>query len=98
VISDDALVYFHAHAGEAPELGLPAPIADTNQVTPDAWPPRLGPAHVAQFADFVEAIRADRHVRVGTADGRVALAVVLGLYGSAASGRPVPIRPAVTAP
>jgi UDP-N-acetyl-2-amino-2-deoxyglucuronate dehydrogenase len=98
VIADDALVYFHATSGEAPELSVPTSVADTNQVTPTGEVPRLGRAHLAQFGDFVDAIRADRPVRVGTGDARVALAVVLGLYESAASGRPVPIPPAVMAP
>jgi UDP-N-acetyl-2-amino-2-deoxyglucuronate dehydrogenase len=53
---------------------------------------RLGAAHVAQFADFVDAIRSDRPVRVGTREARAVLAVVLGLYQSAASGTAVPIE------
>jgi len=78
VISDDALVYIHASAGEAQETDARAR-------------PGLGPAHVAQFADFVDAIQTDRPVRVGTRDGRAALAVVLGLYESAVSGEPVSV-------
>jgi UDP-N-acetyl-2-amino-2-deoxyglucuronate dehydrogenase len=53
---------------------------------------RLGAAHVAQFADFVEAIRSDRPVRVGTREARAVLAVVLSLYASADSGQPVLIE------
>lgn len=48
---------------------------------------------MAQFADFVDAIRSQRPVRVGTREARAVLAVVLGLYRSAASGTPVPIEP-----
>ena len=93
VIADDQLVYLHGNVGSAPELAMPVPAAETNQVTDaiTAGPAGLGAAHVAQFADFVDAIRADRPVRVGTREARAALAVVLGLYASAASGRPVPI-------
>jgi predicted dehydrogenase len=47
---------------------------------------------VAQFADFVDAIRSDRPVRVGTQDARAVLAVVLSLYKSAAAGEPVLIE------
>jgi predicted dehydrogenase len=47
---------------------------------------------VAQFADFVDAIRLDRPVRVGTQEARAVLAVVLGLYRSAAAGEPVLIE------
>jgi UDP-N-acetyl-2-amino-2-deoxyglucuronate dehydrogenase len=96
VISDDELVYFHRNAGQAPELCMPVPAADTNQVTDaDALTVeqhRLGAAHVAQFADFVDAIRSDRPVRVGTGEARAVLAVVLSLYASAASGQPVLIE------
>ena len=79
VISDDELVYFHRNAGQATELHMPVPAADTNQVA----------AHGAQFADFVDAIRSDRLVRVGTREARAVLAVVLGISESAASGEPV---------
>ena len=47
---------------------------------------------MAQFADFVDAIRSDRPVRVGTREARAVLAVVLALYQSAASGMPVPVK------
>jgi UDP-N-acetyl-2-amino-2-deoxyglucuronate dehydrogenase len=96
VISDDELVYFHRNPRQAPELHMPVPAADTNQVTDaDALTVeqhRLGAAHVAQFADFVDAIRSDRPVRVGTREARAVLAVVLSLYASAASGQPVLIE------
>jgi predicted dehydrogenase len=75
---------------------MPVSATDTNQVTDaDALPVeqhRLGAAHVAQFADLVDAIRSDRPVRVGTREARAVLAVVLSLYASAASGQPVLIE------
>lgn len=93
VIADDELIYLHRNAGPAPELRMPVPAADTNQVTDadalTAQQHRLGEAHVAQFADFVDAIRSDRPVRVGTQEARATLAVVLSLYKSAATGEPV---------
>jgi UDP-N-acetyl-2-amino-2-deoxyglucuronate dehydrogenase len=95
VISDDRLVYFGHNPGPAPELTLPLPMTETNQLTGAEEPPagqrRLGAAHLAQFADFVDAIRSDRPVRVGAREARAVLAVVLALYQSAASGTPVPI-------
>jgi UDP-N-acetyl-2-amino-2-deoxyglucuronate dehydrogenase len=95
-VSDDELIYLHRNAGPAPELPMPVPAADTNQVTDadalTAEQRRLGQAHVAQFADFVDAIRLDRPVRVGTQEARAVLAVVLGLYRSAAAGEPVLIE------
>jgi UDP-N-acetyl-2-amino-2-deoxyglucuronate dehydrogenase len=97
-IVDDALVYFHRSPGEAPELRMPVSTGDTNQVTDadalTADQHRLGQAHAAQFADFVEALRSDRPVRVGTREARAVLAVVLSLYASAASGKPVLIEDA----
>jgi UDP-N-acetyl-2-amino-2-deoxyglucuronate dehydrogenase len=96
VIADDELVYFHRNPGDAPELSMPAPTTETKQVTNadtlTAGQQGLVAAHVAQFADFVEAIRTGRPVRVGTREARATLAVVLGLYESAASGQPVPIQ------
>ena len=96
VIADDHLVYFHRNPGPAPELPMPPPAADTNQVTDadalTAEQRRLGEAHVAQFADFVDAIRLDQPVRVGAQEARAVLAVVLGLYRSAAAGEPVLIE------
>jgi predicted dehydrogenase len=96
VISDDRLVYLHHNPGPAPELTMPLPMTETNQITGadtvTADRHGLGAAHVAQFADFVDAIRSERPVRVGTREARAVLAVVLGLYQSAASGTPVPIE------
>jgi predicted dehydrogenase len=95
VISDDRLVYLHHNPGPAPELTMPLPMTETNQITADtvtADRHRLGAAHAAQFADFVDAIRSERPVRVGTREARAVLAVALGLYQSAASGAPVPIE------
>ena len=96
VISDDRLVYFHHNPGPAPELTMPLPMTETNQIsgtdTLTADQHHLGAAHSAQFADFVDAIRSARPVRVGTREARAVLAVVLGLYRSAASGTPVPIE------
>jgi predicted dehydrogenase len=76
---------------------MPVPAADANQVTDtDALTAeqrrRLGEAHLAQFSDFVDAIRSDRPVRVGTHEARAVLAVVLSLYKSAAAGEPVLIE------
>ena len=67
----------------------------------DLWEPghpadRLGPddaglgkAHRAQLADFAAAVRDGRPPRVGTRDARTTLAVILAMYESARTGRPV---------
>ncbi|HEU0042674.1 MAG TPA: Gfo/Idh/MocA family oxidoreductase [Jiangellaceae bacterium] len=92
-IRDDELIFFHGTVGEAPEIAMPVPGSAPNQVTAaDALTPEqhlLGDAHVAQFADFVRAVTRDGPVRVGTGDGRAALATILAMYESAVSGRPV---------
>jgi UDP-N-acetyl-2-amino-2-deoxyglucuronate dehydrogenase len=46
-------------------------------------------AHRDQYADFIEAVEQGRPPRITTADGRRALELVLGVYESAATGRPV---------
>lgn len=75
------------------KLHRPLPASETNQVTAaygvTVGQRCLGTAHVAQVADFVDAIRSDRPVRVGKKEARAVLAAVLCLYESAASGKPV---------
>jgi UDP-N-acetyl-2-amino-2-deoxyglucuronate dehydrogenase len=46
-------------------------------------------AHRDQYADFIDAVEQGRPPRITTADGRRALELVLGVYESAATGRPV---------
>jgi predicted dehydrogenase len=48
-----------------------------------------GMNHPAQYADFVDAVENGRAPAVTTADGRRALELVLGVYESARSGKPV---------
>ena len=92
VISNDELTYLYQNAGPAPEIGMAAQ-SGGNQVTDsDRLDPAelgLGTAHRRQLADFVEAVQTGRPPRVGTAEARTALAVILAIYESAASGRPV---------
>ena len=86
VIVDDSLVYLGA-----------GPVPDDERGDAGASVPAggLGPAHAYQLRDLVEVIRAREagdaaaRPRVGTADGRGALALVLAMYESARSGRPV---------
>jgi UDP-N-acetyl-2-amino-2-deoxyglucuronate dehydrogenase len=92
VISNDELVFLHGNAGDAPEIAM-SEMTGLNQVTADdALSPEdvpLGHAHRRQLADFVDAVRTGRPPRVGTADARTSLSVILALYESAATGRPV---------
>ena len=92
VISNDELVFLHGNAGDAPEIAM-SEMTGLNQVTADdALSPEdvpLGHAHRRQLADFVDAVRTGRPPRVGTTDARTSLSVILALYESAATGRPV---------
>jgi predicted dehydrogenase len=61
----------------------------------EADPPDVyGFGHTALFADMVEAVRADRPPAVPGDEGRKAVEIVLGIYRSAETGRPValPLR------
>jgi predicted dehydrogenase len=92
VISNDELVFLHENAGDAPEIAM-SEMTGLNQVTADdALAPEdvpLGRAHRRQLADFVQAVRTGRPPRVGTAEARTSLSVILALYESAATGKPV---------
>lgn len=92
VISDDELVFLHQNAGAAPEITMATMPAGLNQVTTeDRVAPedrRLGTAHRAQLADFIQAVTTGGPVRVGTTEARAALSVILAMYRSAASGQP----------
>ena len=92
VITDDELEFLHENLGAAPEI-KPGGRTDLNQVTEEdrlpIRPTPLGPAHRAQLADFIDAVRTGRPPSVGSADGRASLSVVLGMYESARTGRPV---------
>ncbi|MGH7137490.1 MAG: Gfo/Idh/MocA family protein [Pirellulales bacterium] len=46
-------------------------------------------AHAKQFRDFVEAIRKDRPPLIDGREGRRAVEIILGIYKSAESGKPV---------
>jgi predicted dehydrogenase len=92
VITNDVLEFIHENPGDAPEIAM-SEMTGVNQVTDEF---RLGPdelamgvAHRRQLADFVEAVTTGRPPRVGTGEARTSLAVILAMYESAASGRPV---------
>ena len=91
VISNDELVFIHENTGEAPELRMSE--HGSNQITDDfkledADVP-LGLAHRRQIADFIGALTTGSPPRVGTAEARTALSVILAMYESAATGLPV---------
>ena len=74
VIENDDLVAFETADEE------PAPEVSGTEVAD---------AHLAQYVDFIEAVRDGRPPSIGTRDGRRALELVLGVYESARTGGPV---------
>jgi UDP-N-acetyl-2-amino-2-deoxyglucuronate dehydrogenase len=90
VISNDVLEFLHENDGVAPEIAM-SEMTGSNQVTSRPGPDELamGAAHRRQLADFVDAVTTGRPPRVGTAEARTSLSVILAMYESAASGRPV---------
>lgn len=52
-----------------------------------------GDAHRAQFEDFIAAIREDRKPLIDGAEGRKPISVILAVYESARTGKPVDVRP-----
>jgi UDP-N-acetyl-2-amino-2-deoxyglucuronate dehydrogenase len=92
VISNDVLEFIHENPGAAPEIAM-SEMTGLNQVTDEfrlgSGDLAMGVAHRRQLADFVEAVRTGRPPRVGTAEARTSLSVILAMYESAASGRPV---------
>jgi len=92
VISNDQLEFLHVNAGPAPEIAM-SEMTGLNQVTDEfrlePGDLAMGVAHRRQLADFVEAVTTGRAPRVGTAEARTSLSVILAMYSSAASGHPV---------
>jgi UDP-N-acetyl-2-amino-2-deoxyglucuronate dehydrogenase len=83
VLDDDQLAYFTAATGAEPE----APVL----AGPDGWGP-VELAHLAQYRDFIAAVREGRPPAVTLEAGRRSLATVLAVYESARSGQPVSLK------
>ncbi|HET6742784.1 MAG TPA: Gfo/Idh/MocA family oxidoreductase [Kribbella sp.] len=80
ILDDDELAYFSAADAERPG----APVLDG----PADWG-ATELAHLAQYRDFLAAVREGREPAVTAAAGRRSLATVLAVYESARTGRPV---------
>jgi len=83
VLDDDQLAYFASAEGGEPE----APALEG----PDDWGP-VELAHLAQYRDFIAAVRDGRAPAVSLEAGRRSLATVLAVYESARLGRPVELK------
>ncbi|WP_328991554.1 Gfo/Idh/MocA family oxidoreductase [Kribbella sp. NBC_01245] len=75
VIEHEDLAYFHTADGD-PAFGPSDSLS-------------VDDAHREQYLDFIHAVRDARRPLIGTQDARRALEVVLGVYESARTGRPV---------
>ena len=83
ILDDDQLAYFDAAESAQPE----AQPADG----PADWGP-VDLAHLAQYRDFIAAVREGRAPAVPLEAGRRSLATVLAVYESAREGRPVELK------
>ena len=104
IIDDDDLSYFHA-TGDG-QQGAAYGGGGENQAEKvmqrygatasgsgaGADPGSLSMAHRDQFKDFVEAVREGREPLVTAEEGRKPLAIILGIYESAQTGKPVRIQ------
>jgi UDP-N-acetyl-2-amino-2-deoxyglucuronate dehydrogenase len=105
IINDDGLEYFHAAVpgDPMPMYGAGPSSNQASQVLPEQPhtaqtagpdPAALSDAHDLQYADFVDAARTGREPRVTVASAITTLQVILAIYESARSGRPVHVRDA----
>jgi|1186.fasta_scaffold94548_2 UDP-N-acetyl-2-amino-2-deoxyglucuronate dehydrogenase len=83
ILDDDQLAYFASADSAEPE----APAA----TGPADWGP-VELAHLAQYRDFIAAVREGRDPLVSLQAGRRSLATVLAVYASAREGRPVELE------
>ena len=105
IIDDDRLEFFHvALPGDPTPLYGAGPSSNqASQVLPEqphtsqaagADPSALSDAHDLQYADFVDAVWTGREPRVTVASAITTLQVILAIYESAGSGRPVRVKDA----
>jgi len=95
VVIEDGQIISRGLAGESP--AAQAPDGQAGDPPAGASAPDIGIAsHVAQIADFVEAIEQDREPSATALDGRAALEVVLAVYESAREHRAVRLIGAAT--
>jgi predicted dehydrogenase len=87
VIEREEVSYFHVTddevAGQCPDHNQAVPVGGPSGIE------SIDDAHRDQYIDFMDAVDQRRAPLIGTQDGRRALELVLGVYESAATGRPV---------
>lgn len=92
VIEKDKLVYFHAAGDDAVDSPYGAKVANqVDEALATALPEGVT-THSIQFADFLDAMESGRPPLVTAEAATRTLAVIRGIYASAAAGRPVKIK------
>ncbi|MDQ6754477.1 MAG: Gfo/Idh/MocA family oxidoreductase [Actinomycetota bacterium] len=101
VIDNDQLTYIHTTpAGQVRDEKFFGATGGTNQIdqfelpeeggpTAGANPGQLSDAHRHQYKNFLGALRGEEEIRVGLAENRQSISVILGAYESARTGMPV---------
>lgn len=97
IIDGDELTYIHTRKNAE---GSSTPTSGNNQVglygfptSPEASagaePGQLSSAHTRQFQNFLAALRGEEEIRVGLAENRQSISIIVGVYESARTGMPV---------
>ncbi|MCK2035249.1 Gfo/Idh/MocA family oxidoreductase [Microbacterium sp. SSW1-49] len=86
VMENDGLAFFASATAPQPDAD-----ALVEHDVPEGWSD-VDMAHRRQYLDVIQAIRAGRRPAITTDDGRRALQVVLAVYESARTGRPVDLH------
>lgn len=100
VIDNDDLTYFHAATGDATgfDYGASGRANQAEEVLAQSGAAGegigkdaagLSNAHAKQLRDFIEAVRDDRPPLVTAEDGRRAIELILAIYESGRSGKPI---------
>ncbi|MCZ2402449.1 Gfo/Idh/MocA family oxidoreductase [Paenarthrobacter sp. Z7-10] len=109
VIDNDKLTYIHTtpQGTESTEafFGSSGPSNQLDQydlgndraAAAGANPGQLSDAHRHQYLNFLAALRGDEEIRVGLAENRRSVSVILAAYESARTGQPVSLRQSGTA-
>ncbi|PLS83157.1 MAG: gfo/Idh/MocA family oxidoreductase [Chloroflexi bacterium] len=104
IIDNDELIYFHSAAsnqeaqayggsGSNQAVDLLRQYADRpTGLAAGAAPGSLAQAHRPQIHDFIKAIREDREPLVNIEEGRKPVAIILAIYESGRTGRPVRVQ------
>jgi len=102
VIDNDELTFIHvtredaepeekAYGSKQDSINQAADYAQSDGSSPTAGsnPGQLSDAHRYQYQNFLAALRGEEEVRVSLAENRRSISVIVGVYESARTGRPV---------